>query len=224
MSLVAGALFANAQDGMPVKGDWALTVNASPFLNYVGNLFSGFTGQNTFTGLSSVTTGPALANVVTGKYFTADNRAVRAGIGFNASTTSTTDIATPSTETKNSTNAFGINLGYEYRITKGKLVGMYGPQFGLGNSVTKTEKTGATNDKTQGGGTFMIGAGGFMGVEYFFTKNIAIGGEFGLNLNYSSTSKKENVNNGNTTPAVGEGSSFSFGTTNTSALSLSLYF
>src|SRR5690606_21841534 len=56
--------------------------------------------------------------------------------------------------------------------------GVFGSVTG---GVRQTEIEGAT--------TFLIGARGFIGVEYFFTPKISIGGEFGYTLGFQTEGK-----------------------------------
>ncbi len=231
LSLVAGALAANAQDGMPVKGDYSLGIDATPFLTYFGGLLSN-------AGATAPTfNNPTNPMTITGKYFTADNRAVRMSLGLGA-TTSTVETVNAEDATKFDelkSNAFGlaVNAGYEYRRTKGKLVGVYGPSVGLGIQTQSTEFTDAVttadnqNVKTTGGSTFNFNVGGFVGAEYFFTKNISVSGEFGLGLGLTDTSKTE-VERPNVPTVTSIGKSSSFGVSINEVyngnLGLNLYF
>ena len=115
-------------------------------------------------------------------------------------------------------NALDINLGlgYEFRRGTGRLQGFYGAEASLGFYTTKDRYEYANSIKTDrwapsthnfnencttsGGITtrnlvnkegmrFTLGLGGFAGVEYFFTPRLAIGGEFGLMVNFSAKGK-----------------------------------
>lgn len=229
LSLVAGAFFANAQDGMPVKGDYSLGIDATPFLTYVGGMLSnaGATAPNFTTGTPFT---------ITGKYFSADNRAWVGTLGLTTGNSSTNapNAAdnTKTDETKASNFGLNVGVGYEYRRTKGRLVGVYGPYANLGTSSASTEfSDGNTTDgdagsKTSGGNTFSLGLGAFVGAEYFFTKNISISGRLGLGLAYTSTSeaKTEFKDARGTVLTAGKGSNFTLGNTSASGLGLNLYF
>ena len=108
-----------------------------------------------------------------------------------------------------------LDLGYEIRRGHGRVQGFYGPEVSLGyfggkdfykygNPITDANRnpeyhnfTGSnvnqgyrlTEVKT--GGEFIAGLGGFVGVEYFFTPQISIGGELGLRFNYAIRGQDE---------------------------------
>lgn len=227
LSIVAAAFAANAQEGMPVKGDYALGINATPFLTYMGGLFSN--AGSTAPVFSSKDGGLTLS----GKYFTADNKAMRAALTLGTfNTTTETPTGTTTNTTKTSSYAVGINVGMEYRRMKGRVVGSYGPMIGfnVNNGAGNTEFTngadGTLNTKTSGGNAFNLSLGGFVGVEYFFAKYISIGGELGLGLNYNTTSeKKKSFSNGNPEEVnPGKSSAFSIANTTTSGVNLTFYF
>ena len=87
MTLVvaAMAMTVSAQDKWygSKEGGFALTFNANPVLNYVGNMFNGNTNNSLddFEGVD----GKGLFNgtTITGKYFLQDNLALDLGFGFN---------------------------------------------------------------------------------------------------------------------------------------------
>jgi hypothetical protein len=228
ISLVAAGMFAaNAQDGLPVKGDYSIGVNATPFLDYVGGLLSN--AGSVAPSFNSNSSNPNLG--IRGRYFTADNKAVRVDFVFGQfSTKSDTATADPSKFDQTKTNSFtsGLSTGIEYKRFKGRVIASYGPQVSVGytSGGKTTEYTANTNTtvETKGGNTFQIGAGGFIGVEYFFTKNISLGGEYGLGFNFTNISEKTKTDAGTTSTTDGVKNSFSFANTPTSGLSLSIYF
>ena len=84
-----------AQDGLtskkgeaylPEAGDWSISIDANPILNYGGNLLNGTAGQ-TFGGANWTNASQA----ITGKMFKDENTAYRAmvRIGFSSATTGT---------------------------------------------------------------------------------------------------------------------------------------
>jgi len=117
---------------------------------------------------------------------------------------------------KNNAVDINLGLGYEFRRGTGRMQGFYGPEASLGfyttqdryeyaNSI-KTDRWAPSshnfneNCATSGGITtrklvnkdgmkFTLGIGGFVGVEYFFTPRLSIGGEFGLMVNFSANGK-----------------------------------
>jgi len=106
---------------------------------------------------------------------------------------------------KSNTTSVVIAPGYEKRRGSTRLQGIYGGELVIGYSSSKTtydygnpftsdfqvptsfqgfgdnlsngDATRVTENKA--GGNFLVGARGFVGVEYFFAPKISIGGEFG---------------------------------------------
>jgi len=232
--LFVAALFIGAttfaQDGLtskkgeailPEAGDWGISFDANPFLNYAGNMFSGYTGKNT---LSSATwTGDNSGTMaLTGKYFkdetTAYRGMLRIGLGGN-STTTLQDTASGATlpgtgaiENKtSSSNGFSLVLGGGLEKRKGstRLQGYYGggAYIGLLGGGSTTYEYGATmdsvnvqfnsivpgsrNTEVKNGNTFTFGLQGFVGVEYFVAAKISIGAEYGWGFGMSSTGATE---------------------------------
>jgi hypothetical protein len=143
LSAVALSVTANAQDLtnkkgesiLPQQGDWAIGINADPFLNYFGNIFNGNT-NNAAPTLQYVSSPWA----VTGKKFISDKEAwrakVRIGIGsvkqaqlvemdlVNTTTTDTTKMVEDLQKT--SSHNIGLGFGKEWRRGKTRLQGFYG--------------------------------------------------------------------------------------------------
>lgn len=126
---------------LPEVGDWAISFDAVPFLNYAGNLFSGSTASNTSPGGSWVNPGYM---TVTGKYFiekqTAYRATVRLGMHSNKTVAEIKDasVTTPPTypnvpamkedEWKSSSSYIGLGAGIEKRKGKTRLQGFYGAE------------------------------------------------------------------------------------------------
>jgi hypothetical protein len=208
---------------LPEAGDFALGVDASPFLNYLGNLFDQ-TGSNK---------APEFENGlgIYGKYFIDDNQAIRAKLYLEFSKTAykqtvpndnerlvdPTNTNATVVDVKNDfNNDVLLSLGYELRRGKGRLQGFYGADLFLGygnltstykyaNPMTVANQAPSTADFITGGNsyqnyrkleektgyTFTTGLGAFVGVEYFITSLISLGGEFNLNFFYGTTGQKE---------------------------------
>lgn len=160
VALAFGVTSAFAQDLTSKKGepflpeadDYAIGVDATPFLNYVGNFF----------GKSSANTAPTwnyLTNnlTITGKKFkdanTAYRASIRLGFGSNTqkaqiadatSTTAPTYPALPSYKedkySRSNTNV-GISVGLEKRRGKTRLQGVYGAELGLGINTSGEKYT-----------------------------------------------------------------------------------
>ncbi|NDV46008.1 hypothetical protein D0T49_03005 [Paludibacter sp. 221] len=131
---------------LPQAGDFAIGVDATPFLNYLGN-FLNFGGNEApaFNGVN---------NTVYMKYFLEDNAAIRAKINLNftqdkfkqtlqddaALLADPTNVDATTVDTwiaKN--NGIRLNLGYELRRGKGRVQGFYGAEVLLGYGRTKNE-------------------------------------------------------------------------------------
>ncbi len=162
--LFVAAIFAAtatfAQDGLtskkgeaylPEAGDWAIGIDANPFLNYAGNLFNGNTGNGIGAGATYFAPGMAIY----GKMFKDEKTAYRAmlRIGFGSNTVGTVvNLYADSTAAYNgttteytnetSTSARNITLGFGLEKRRGntRIQGVYGAQlmigFGGGSSET----------------------------------------------------------------------------------------
>ncbi len=131
----------------PEAGDWAIGINASPLLNYVGNAFNSSTTNNLGSNFNSGN------KAIYGKYFTDENTAYRASIRLmtassktNAQIDTNTLNSAPSYVTntaKYSGGAIVIGFGIEKRKGHNKLQGFYGAElnFTLGGTTPKTEYT-----------------------------------------------------------------------------------
>jgi hypothetical protein len=170
---------------LPEAGDWAISVDATPFLNYAGNFF-GKNANNvapTFNFFNGNQT-------VVGKYFTDASTAFRAGIrlGFGGPTVrnQVRDLSAPTTtvypavqnrvenvyKTRN-TNV-GLSFGYEKRKGKTRLQGFYGGDLGIGiNSVKETFEYGnalvPTSTSSTAPTVFITAADNFTGANNVVT-------------------------------------------------------
>ena len=206
---------------LPKAGDFAIGIDAAPFLEYLG----GFMGGNSF---DKVPHFDGFQEDLYMKYFLTDNTAIRAKIDLTISqvknkegvvndyavSTDPTNVAATVFDTEiSSTNAFGINLGYELRRGKGRIQGFYGGELYLGcgrektryeygNPITESNQRPTTIMgapvaqgyrmlENKGGTFFNFGLGGFVGVEYFFAPQLSIGGEFSLSFRYFNIGQSE---------------------------------
>jgi hypothetical protein len=125
---------------LPQKGDIALGVDASPFVNLIGNMFR----INDATGPFS---DPSAFNFIDGfslygKYFLDEKTAVRARLYINSMSTkfnnlvvddaNASDLYARVTDSwKHSENGIGLGLGYEMRRGKSRLQAFYGGEVNL---------------------------------------------------------------------------------------------
>lgn len=142
---------------LPEEKDWAIGVDATPFLQYMGNFFGKTTTNNapTFNFLTYNQT-------ITGKYFvsaqTAYRASLRIGLGSNTSREMVSDRAYvapgPNASTgypsapamkenvwKQSQTNIGLAVGIEKRRGKTRLQGYYGAELGINFSSSKDKFT-----------------------------------------------------------------------------------
>jgi hypothetical protein len=159
VALVLGTSASFAQDltsemgetYLPESGDWAIGVDATPFLQFAGNLIGG-NGANTAPTWNFLTNN----QTITGKYFTADDMAyrgsLRLGFGSNSASNMVADrtAAAPTypalpamveNTMKMSTTSIGLSGGIEYRKGSGRLQGFYGGELGIALSSSSTTYT-----------------------------------------------------------------------------------
>lgn len=138
---------------LPEAGDYGISVDATPFLNYAGNFF----------GKSASNTAPTWNflngnNTIVGKYFKDANTAYRVGLrlGFGSTTTKSMvdnrgdDPAAGSypeqttmveNKWKHGTTNVGITVGLEKRRGKTRLQGIYGADLGVWVASSKDKFT-----------------------------------------------------------------------------------
>lgn len=148
MAVVGMMAAANAQDEKvytPVAGDWAIGIDATPFLNYAGNFF-GKTANNNAPTWNFQTTN----QTITGKYFVSDDMAYRGSlrIGFGSWTDNNMVVNLSDTAVNNnltypnlpsltensakySYSHIGLSGGIEKRKGSGRLIGIYGAELGF---------------------------------------------------------------------------------------------
>lgn len=159
VAVVLGTSAAFAQDltskkgenYLPEAGDWAISIDAAPLLGYVQGIFgsNGSPSDGSWSFLNG-------NNVITGKYFVADDMAYRGGINIGfSSTTSKAYTATLDAngavdpeaglvvdEMKVSQSNIMLTGGLEWRKGSTRLQGYYGGELGLGfGGGSKTDYT-----------------------------------------------------------------------------------
>ncbi len=149
----------NGEAYLPAAGDWAIGVDATPFLNYAGNLIGGGQGNNNAPTWNFLTTN----QTITGKYFVEDDMAYRASLrlGFGSATeramvgdravTTAADYPALPAMVENTMKTGGMNIGIGVGLEKrrgfGRLQGFYGAELGI-NMMSSSEKYTYGNELT----------------------------------------------------------------------------
>lgn len=223
----------------PEAGDLGIGISANPFFNYLGNFFSqdGNSFTPTFTALN-----PGEINL---RYFMDEQTAVRASLRLGLNSSSQNLSTNPDIKRKFITSAatIGISAGLEKsKSLRGRIRGYYGAQVVLDKTpysgldtngdfvVGRVSYTDSDNEAAEyvekGGGTFSVGVGAFVGIEYFFAPKISLNGEFGLGIDYSKTGKRKYKRTNQDEIINSTGGSFVGLSTSASggSLSLNIYF
>ncbi|MDP3557363.1 MAG: hypothetical protein Q8T03_08310 [Bacteroidota bacterium] len=138
---------------LPEAGDWGIAIDATPFLNYAGNMF-GKTANNVAPTWNFLTT----AQTITGRYFkdekTVYRGSLRIGMNSNKQRNMVADRtpvtagsqtvfpnAFPMKENtwKSSSSTIGLAAGIEMRKGKTRLQGYYGGEVGVYVNMSKSK-------------------------------------------------------------------------------------
>lgn len=192
---------------LPKAGDIAIGVEADPFINFIGNMFNGTSG-NTLN-LDN--------NTLYFRYYLSRSSAIR--LSLNIAARSDNDkfyvqddaavFADPLSNAQvedryiSSDRNYNVRLGYQKFYNYNRFRAYYGGDLGYqysrfkeeyqyGNSMTSlnpspTTQWGnlATRDlKVSNAAIHGIGLNAFVGAEYYFLPKISIGGELGLSYYY----------------------------------------
>ena len=238
VAAVFALTFANAQDFkskrgenfMPEAGDWAISFQAAPFLNYVGKILGG--------NASSPASDSPEKNSFVGKKFITDKTANRIvfnfGFGSNnyASAPTTAPDAVknvpPGYDTyQNSSFDLNVGLGKEWRRGSTRLQGYYGADAMIGvSSSTWT----ASNSSTPGQYTYTdgmsinLGAMGFLGAEYFILPKMSIGAQYNYGLKIKSQGASKTTATGADDINGVSRTSFNLGNVSSATMNLTLHF
>ena len=133
---------------LPEAEDWAIGIDATPFLSYFGNFIGGNDG-NAAPSWNYLTNN----QTITGKYFKTEEMAYRASfrLGFGSmgdtrmvsdrTVTTAPDFPELPSEVENKMKSSFTNIGLaggiEYRKGKGRLQGFYGAELGISYSSSK---------------------------------------------------------------------------------------
>lgn len=251
VSAQTGEITSNrGENWLSQDGDWGLTFDATPLLNYTGNLFNGTSG-NAAPGLD-------YANgmfAIQGKKLVDANTAYRAKVRIGFGSDKTTDLvsdlttgaavdATVEDVTKESYFNLVLGAGLEKRVGSSRVVGIYGGEayislgsskesYEYGNAITATNPV-SRDTEVKNGSSFGLGLGAFAGVEWFAAPKLSLSGEYIWSLMLDSngygetTTESWGANNSVVTTTV-EGpqktSSFGIDTRNTGfRLNVNFYF
>lgn len=136
-----------------------------------------------YNGLGSSTVG-AYNGGVGGQWYLSNDMALRFGLGFG---TTSTESGAEGSKTTVSGTAISLAPGIRMNIaSNSNVVGYVGGQVMFGSGSTKSEREGSTN--TAEASSSNLGVGVFFGAEWFPTKNISLGMEYGLGFMSSSSS------------------------------------
>lgn len=201
--VLCSSAFVNAQDYKPVAGDVTLELN--------------------FTPLSAT---PIGINYLKGKYFIANDVAVRMGIDIRMHT----DKSEPSNSTdpdvkddsKMSYTQFGLYPGIEKHFGSSEKLSPYiGAEIGFttkgakseytdNDANTKSEFKGAWSDGSNRGFT-SFGLNVLAGVDFYFVKRFFMGAEVGFGLQTTSMKEVEATVGGNTATVSDKSSTMDVG-------------
>lgn len=188
-------------------GDWGLTFDAQPLLNYAGNLFNG-NPSNGGAALNWANSYFAIQGKKLIDANTAYRGKLRIGFGSNKDTDLVPDLssgaeATDVVENTAKDSHFDIVLGagLEKRVGSTRVVGVYGAEVFIAmHSEKSTYEYGNSLDDSGGGprdtevkgpNTFGLGLGLFGGVEWFCAPKVSLSGEYTWGLSLSSTGHTE---------------------------------
>ncbi len=144
---------------LPAKGDLSIGIDAVPFFNL-------FKDNSSSPGFNFTSIIPMIAM----KYFLADNRALRMGLGINYVTENNENSG------KYVGSTFDINVGHEWRRGISRVQGYTGVQGGV--LYGKFKRTDSNEDVFSEISTMGFGVQGFVGAEYFVAPKLSIGGQF----------------------------------------------
>jgi len=202
---------------LPQQGDYAIGIEATPYFNYIGNMFNGTSDNSLDLG----------SQTLYGRYFIANDAAIRVLFSINSGVSNyktyvTDDAAVyqnPLSQDKvvdiqeNKYNNLTLGVGYQKFRGYGRLRGFYGAQltfskaslgnysYTYGNPMTELNQepssaygNGSSRPvEATNGNQFNINLGGLAGVEYYFAPKICIGGEIGLGFNYAWSTQASSV-------------------------------
>lgn len=183
---------------LPEAGDYAIGIDATPILNYFGNMFSDAGNAAPTFGFN-----PGDGTAIYGKMFTDAQNAYRGSVrvGFGSTTVTTPSLTNDDEdETKISNSNITLGVGKEMRRGNTRLQGVYGAQALItfsGGETTTTDFGGDIADggivstEVKTGSAFGLNIGVFGGVEYFFAPKMSVAGEYTWGIGFGSQGAAE---------------------------------
>lgn len=189
-------------------GDWGLTFDANPLLNYAGNLFNGTSENSIGGGLTWANSWYAIQGKKLIDANTAYRGKLRIGFGSQKNTDLVQDMSSGAQAgdqvedvTKDGNFDIVLGVGLEKRVGSTRVVGVYGAEFYVAMHSEKTtyeygnslEDSGDGSRPTEekGPNTFGLGLGVFGGIEWFCAPKVSLSGEYTWGLMLSSTGHTE---------------------------------
>lgn len=211
----------------PEKGDIALGIDASPFLDYLGNLFKISDQNNPAPTFGFTAQAPGMIYF---KYMQSETKAISFALRVGFSRNTDKDGTSHNNANIDKYISSATNLGLTFSMErspfmKSRLRGYYGwgasvgltPYYGESFAYPSTFITGKFNyvDGTsnivnyveKGGNTISIGGGGLIGVEYFVTPKISLSGQFNIALGYAYQLKRFHSTESGTETVIDPGES-----------------
>lgn len=194
---------------LPQPKSWGISVSATPFLNFAGNLFN----QNGNQAPSFAFTGvhPLSVSVL---YVKSDKKIYRLNtrIAINSVSRDTfvliggsnpNELKVANNEKKTS-SAIQLGAGVQKAIGGGRFQGYYGGEallrygsnktsFKYGESLSDTVNPAFSNRVTliRNGASTGLGIRGFIGAQYFFAPRMSVSAEYGWGMLFEATAKGE---------------------------------
>ena len=211
----------------PEKGDRTIGLDATPFFEYAGNMLKisdefnpaptfGFTAQK--------------PGMIYYKYMKSDLSALRFSFRLGITRNTDKDGSGFSNTAVDKYITSAANLGFDFGIEnspfmKSRLRGFYGWQASVGvapyegpsysnpliSVIGKYKYVDGSSEFSnfveKGGNTLSIGAGGFIGLEYFIAPKLSLSGQFNLMLIYAYQLKRNYVPDSGTSVVIDSGQS-----------------
>jgi hypothetical protein len=181
---------------LPDSSDFGLGFDATPFLNFAGNLLSS-SGNNSVNAFWDNTN-----QAISGKYFKNASTAYRANLRLAMSSYKEQIMDDSSNILRDSivsSTSIILGFGIEKRRGKGRIQGYYGGDLMLGLNSAKTKVNYTQNStfytdrfiESNNPGGFSFGLLGVVGIEYFILPKLSLGAEYNWGIIYNSTGSSD---------------------------------